>query len=133
MKKIIFAAILIIGYMFYTRFNTDENRNESQTQITITELRNNPNVYKDSTVVLHNLTVLEAASVLNYSKVTIEDNSGEKIILISNRPYKRGQIISRLKGTYVLVYQDSDRCYEAFIAEELKPLKEAMGIIKLFI
>jgi hypothetical protein len=132
MKKILILLLLALGgYFMYTRLGVHEKLSAIiQPQITILDLQSNPSVFSDSLVELKNLHIIESQSVMNYSKSIVTDNSGRSMLLFSNLPFRKDEIISAIKGRYTILYQVNGKSCEIFISESLKPFNDIMHLIK---
>jgi hypothetical protein len=131
MKKIIIlTALIVAGYFGYKLFSGARIAALLEPQITISDLRNNPNVFADSLVELQGVTVESSESVLNYSKCSISDPEGQKILLLSCKPYRKGQIIN-VRGRFLQVYHRDEKNFDAFVAQDLKPLNGFIKILKM--
>lgn len=69
-------------------------------------------------------------SVLNYSKAVITDGSGEMILLLSDKPFKRGETID-ISGMMLVVYQKNNESCLVFVDSRLKPMNDLLQLAKV--
>lgn len=133
MKKLIFFLLISVGgYFLYSRMGMKEKLSAMlEAQITLSDLQNRPSVFADSLVTLQNIRVVESQSLLNYTCSKVSDGTGAELILLSDRPFRSGEAIDEIKGRFTVVYADSDRHYEVFISDDLKPFNDLMKVIKM--
>lgn len=134
MRKIILLLLVAFGgYFLYSRMGVKEKLSGIlESEITISDLKSS-SVYADSLVELRNLRVIESQSVMNYSRSKVSDAGGEELVLLSSRPYQTNETVSAVKGRYTVIYADNERCYEVFIADDLRPLNDLMKVVKQLI
>lgn len=122
--------IIIIGVLaYYFLFHSKHNSGINIRSITIKDLKENPNLYSDSMVVLQNVHVLSSTILLHYSESIITDESGDKLIAITNKPYTDGQNISQLSGRYELLFKDKDKKCEFFITD-IDAVRDVVAFLK---
>lgn len=132
MKRIIFIALLVVaGYYFFKKSDVQEKLSSMlEPQITISDLKNHPSVFADSLVELKNLRVIETQSMMNYSRSKVSDVTGQEMVLLSSRPFRSNEIVSEIKGHFIVMYQYKNKSYEIFISDDLKPFNDLMKVIK---
>lgn len=130
MKKIILLGIITVtGYFLYNKAGSHQSLlNFFETDVTISDLKQKPSVFADSSITLRNLTIQSTESVLNYSKSIISDGTGE-VLFLSNKPHKKGEVLESIRGRFVVVFQRGDKSCEVFIDDDLKPMNDLIRII----
>lgn len=130
-KLILIAGVAIVGYFFLKKSGVHEKMSDIfEPQITISDLQSRPSVFADSLVTLHNIRVVESQSLLNYTRSKVSDGSGAELVLLSGRPYTKGEAVEEVKGRFTVVYSDSERRCEVFISDDLKPFSDLVKVIK---
>lgn len=99
-------------------------------QITISDLQSRPSVYADSLVTLRNIHVIESQSLLNYTCSKVSDGSSAELVLLSSRPYIKGEAVDEVKGRLTIIYADNERRCEVFITKDLNLFSDLMKVIK---
>lgn len=97
--------------------------------VTIADLKAKQSVFADSLVTLHDVKIKSCESVLNYSKAVITDESGETILLLSDKPFKSGETI-HITGRMLVVYQNEDENFLVFVDAHLKPMNDLLRLVK---
>jgi hypothetical protein len=100
-----------------------------QPQVTIADLKAKQSVLADSLVTLHDVQIESCESVLNYSKAVITDGSGEKILLLSDKPFKSGETTD-VSGRMVVVYQKDSQSCLVFVDSRLAPMNDLLQLMK---
>lgn len=134
MKKITLLALAILGaYFVCSHILKSKVDSEPNSVATIKELKNHPSKFVDSSIVLMNLYVNNAQSVLNYTRSQVSDEAGQEIILLSYHPYVNGQKIDRVKGKYILVYADNKKQYGLLISNDLTQFTDLKKLLRALV
>ncbi len=130
MKRLIIFVIIILFCAFgITHWLINEQQSSLTQHITIDDLKRNNSTFSDSTICLKKVVVLDSQTLLNYTKATITDDSKERILLLTNKPFVKGQTIDVI-GKLVVVYQSENKSLLVFIDNGLKPSNEIFQTIK---
>ena len=82
------------------------------TKNTIEMIKQNPSNYVvQDHFVISNFKVLETSSFMNYS-ISIIDDTTDRIIFISSKPYAENQIVGKEKVRYMKLYRDANQNIE---------------------
>jgi len=117
--KLLFISVLLSSYV-------SENNGH-----TIEMILETPSKYaSDRFYPLSSFMVKQTMSFMNYSVSSIDDNTGQ-MILLSSKPYKVNQNVKRLKVQYVRLYSDSETTIELLVDEESSKIIDRYGPILL--
>jgi len=135
MKKITLLVLAILGAYFVCSHIIKRKAVDSEPNgvVTIKDLKSHPSRFVDSSIVLTNLYVNNAQSVLNYSRSQVSDEAGQEIILLSYHPYVNGEKIDRIKGKYILVYADNKKQYGLLISNDLTQFTDLKKLLRVFV
>jgi hypothetical protein len=129
MKNLILLAIAFVGGYFAYHFISGSKKFPGfDSHISISEITKNPSAYTDSTLDVK-AKILESTTLLNYTKSTISDNDGNKIVLIGNKPYKTGEEIDIKAHLYVLYQQHEKQC-SVLVEDDFKMLKGILSLLE---
>lgn len=92
---------------------------------TITEIIRSPSIYADSLVTIADVTVLDAQTALNLSRIVVADGSGNEMVMIDNKPHVRGEDLGSITGRYQVLLSYGGIGYEVFVSEGLQQDLEA--------
>jgi len=123
------VAMLVSGYILIQTSCDSTVTKILKPQVTIADLKAKQSFFADSLVMLHDVQIKSCESVLNYSKAVITDRSGETILLLSDKPFKSGEIIN-LTGRMLVIYQKEDNNYLVFVDAHFKPMNDLLRIVK---
>lgn len=132
MKKFLIIVIVAVGGYFFLKKSCVIQKLTTivEPQITISDLQNHPSVYADSLITLHKIHVVESHTLFNYTQSKVSDGSGAYLLLLSSRPFGKGEVVDEVSGRLTVVYADNERRYEVFISDDLKPFNDLMKVIK---
>lgn len=129
MKTILLLAIAFVGgYFAYHFLSGSKSFPGFDSHIPISEITKNPGAYTDSILDIK-AKVLESTTLLNYTKSTISDNSGNKIVLIGNKPYKSGDEVD-IKAHLYILYQEQEKQCSILVDNDFKMLKGLLRILE---
>ncbi|HAL81362.1 MAG TPA: hypothetical protein DCO83_03290 [Mucilaginibacter sp.] len=120
MKKLVFIALTsLFSIVIYHFFKHPESL--SGNKANIDSLTKNPAAYTEKALTV-DATVMESTSVMNYTKCLIGDNQNHTIWFISNKPYKKGELIEVNAHLYVIFQKDEQQC-AVLIDDDFKMIK----------
>ena len=126
---LLIVAVLAGGYIATQTSCNGKVGSFLQPQVTIADLKAKQSVLADSLVTLHDVHIESCESILNYSKVEISDQTGEEILLLSNKPYKKGEIVD-VSGRLIVLYQDQNKNCLVFLDKGFKPMNDMLQVLK---
>lgn len=131
MKNLLILIVTVIagGYIATQTSCNGKVGSFLEPKVTIADLKTKQSTLADSLVTLYDVSIESCESVLNYSKAVITDRSGEKILLLSDKPFKRGEIVD-ITGRMMVVYQKEDESCLVFIDSRLKPMNDLLQLMK---
>lgn len=129
MKNIILLAITFIaGYFTYHFISGTGHLPGFNSSTSFAELVKNPSSYTDTTLEIE-AKVIESTTLMNYTKSTITDHNGNKILLIGNKPYREGEQINLKVHLYVLYQKEGKQC-SMLVDDNFKMLKGLLSLIQ---
>jgi hypothetical protein len=127
----LFLLVLIVVAISFITVQTSCNgviKSVQQPDVNIAELYAKQSLFADSLITLKNVKVKNCQSILNYSKAIITDNSDSVIMLISDKPFKKGET-TNVTGRMIVVYQKNNQNCIVFVDNSLKPINDLLQVI----
>lgn len=128
-RNITFYVLIMIVLSTYLLSCQGTHRNFLKTNVTISDLIEKQSVFADSLVTLYNVRVLSSESILNYTKSVISDKNGKQIIYLSDKPYRKGEVIV-VSGKMLVLYQKGDESILVFVDSHLNPVNDLLKLIR---
>lgn len=131
MKNLLLLIVTVLAGGYITTQTSCNGKMGSflQPHVTIADLKAKQSVLADSLVTLHDVNIESCESFLNYSKAIIADGSGEKILLLSDKPFRSGEITD-VSGRMIVVYQKNNRSCLVFVDSRLAPMNDLLQLMK---
>ena len=130
MKNLLLLMVTLLAGGYIATQTSCNGKVESflQPKVTIADLKTKQSVLADSLVTLHDVQIESCESVLNYSKAVITDRSGEKILLLSDKPFSNGEITD-ISGRLLVVYRKNQEECIIFIDNQLNPTHDLLQLV----
>ena len=84
---------------------------------TIEMIKENPAKYTQDYFYISNFSILETASLMNYSVNIIDDTTG-RIVFISSKPYNTSQTVKMERVKYMRIYGDNRQTLELLVDQK---------------
>lgn len=120
--------MIIGGYItrhYGCKDNVEPNYNH---EISIATLKENYSQYTDSLITLQGIMVEETENILNYTKATITDSTGETLQFITNQPCEKGKPVDITGRLHFLPKKDADPNL-IFVDEHLRPVNDFLRLL----
>jgi hypothetical protein len=130
MNNLFLLVLFVVAISFITVQTScnGEIKRVHQPDVNIAELYAKQSLFADSLITLKNVKVKNCQSILNYSKAIITDNSDSVIMLISDKPFKKGET-TNVTGRMIVVYQKNNQNCIVFVDNSLKPINDLLQVI----
>jgi len=122
---IIVTVILAISYIPTQLSCNGKTADILQPTVTIADIETRQSVFADSLVSLHQVKIQSCQTILNYTKAVITDGSKGDLVLLTNKPYKKGEVTD-IKGRLFVLYQLNEQRGLVFIDNGIKPAKSLL-------
>lgn len=129
MKNILISALVLGGaFLLYHFLRGSEGVPILDPHTSIGDITQKSSSYTGNSLHIKS-SVLESTTLLNYTKSTILDNAGDKIVLIGNIPYQKGDEIDIKVHLYVL-YQAQKKKYAILVDDDFKMVKDMIHVFE---
>jgi len=126
---VILLVVIVISIITTHKSSFEKNSRLFEPTTTIADIKTKQSIFSDSLITLHDVRIKKCESILSYSKSLITDDSNEEIVLLSNKPFIKGEIAD-ITGRIFVIFQKDSTVILFFVDNRLKPITDLTRLIR---